>query len=346
LSSGKGIAGETLDVSNLTKPRENHVASVISRRHALAMAGGSFAVMGLPGAMAADAPRLVRVSVVPIYVVHSHFAADAQGYFAAEGIVVETQPVHGGAFGIPGLVSGSFDVLYTNTVSVLTALERGIDLRIIAEGPRTPTSPPDPLALFKRKGDKISSGKDLEGKVIAINALFTLQWLTMQRWIKQAGGDLSKVTYREIPLPSMADALKSKQVDAAYLLDPYLTLAFDDPSLDLAAWPTSTCMPGLSSSLWIVSGKWADAKPELVRAYARGFFKGGQWVNDNLGKQAYYDLIAGFTKIDPARLAKMLTGGQVMEIQAAPINGLASVMREFDLLKSNVDVESKIFRVQ
>jgi NitT/TauT family transport system substrate-binding protein len=320
------------------------MSSRMTRRQVLARLGGACALMGFPAARAAEALPLIRVGIVPIYNMHSHFAAEAQGYFTAEGIRVQALPVQGGALGIPGLISGSLEVLYSNTVSVLTAFERGIDVRIIAEGPRTPTTPPDPLGLFRRKGEKITTGKDLEGKSVAILARFTLQWLTMQRWIKQTGGDLGKVTYREVPPPAMLDALKNRQVDAAYLLDPFLAIARDDPALELAAWPTSTSMGGLSSSVWIVSGKWAEANPKLVRAYARAFFKGGHWVNDNVGKKPYYDLISGFTKTDPARLAKMYTGGQEMEIRAAPINGMAAVMREFDMLKSNVDVESKILR--
>jgi len=320
------------------------MASGISRRRALAMLGASCAAVGLPPASAAEGLPVVRVGILPLYNMHSHFAAEAQGYFAAEGISVQTMPVQGGALGIPALLAGSLEVLYSNTVSVLTAFERGIDLRIIAEGPRTPTKPPDPLALFMRKGDRIASGRDLEGKTVAIIARFTLQWLTMQRWIKQTGGAPGKVNYREIPVSSMIDVLKNKQVDAAYLVDPFLAMAFEDPALERAAWPTSTSMPGLSSSVWVVSTKWAEANPKAVRAYARGFFRGGQWVNENVGKKPYYDLISGFTKTDPARLAKMSIGGQEMEIRPEPINGLAAVMREFDMLKTDIDVESKILR--
>ena len=193
------------------------MTAAVSRRHALAMMGGSVAMLGTPLALAAD-PTLVRVSIIPIFAVAPHFAAEAHGDFAREGIAVTTQPVLNGALGIPGLVSGSFDVLYTNTVSVLTALERGIDLRIIAESTRVPPSPPDGVALFKRKGDTIATGKDLEGRVLAVNARFSFQWLAMSKWIKVTGGDVSKVTFREVPFPSMLDALKNKQVDAAYLL--------------------------------------------------------------------------------------------------------------------------------
>lgn len=317
------------------------MASKVSRRAILAIAFGIFALAGAQ--QAAAEPQLVRVSIIPIYSVATHFAAEAQGYFAAENIAVTTQPVQTGAVGIPGLMSGAFDVLYTNTVSVLTALERGIDLRIVAEAPRIPTSPPDPLALFQRKGDNIHTGKDVEGKVIAINAKFTAQWLSLQKWASVTGGDVNKITYREIPLPSMIDALKTKQVDAAFLLDPYMTAAFEDPALELAAWASSTSMPGLSSSIWVVSGKFADGKPEVLRAYMRAFFKGGQWVNENLGKKPYIDLVAGFTKMAPERLAKLQTAGQRMDIEPAAINGVAKVMKEFGLLKADVDVTGKIF---
>jgi ABC-type nitrate/sulfonate/bicarbonate transport system substrate-binding protein len=125
-----------------------------------------------------------------------------------------------------------------------------------------------------------------------------------------------------------------------------LALAREDPELELAAWPTSSVMPGLSSSLWIVSGKWADANPELVKAYARAFYKGGEWVNDNLGKPAYYDLVASITKMDPARLSKLYNGGQEMRLEAKPILDLAAVMKEFDMLKTDIDVESKLIRIK
>ena len=319
------------------------MTSRISRRRALAMIGGSAAILAAPGVMAADLP-LVRVSIIPIFAVAPHFVADKEGWFTQEGIQVTTQPVQGGALGIPGLVSGSFDVLYTNTVSVLTALERGIDLRIIAESTRVPSTPPDGVALFKRKGEPIATGKDLEGKVTAINAKFSFQWLAMSKWIKQTGGNLDKITYREIPFPSMIDALKSKQADVAFLLDPYKMAAGEDPALELCAWPTSTALPGLSTSVWVVSGKLADEKPDLVRKYVRAFMRGGQWVNDNFGKQPYFELVGSFTKMDPAKLAQLAVEPQIMEMDAKPINGIGDVMVEFDLLKTKIDATPKLFR--
>jgi NitT/TauT family transport system substrate-binding protein len=322
------------------------MASFLSRRRALIVLTCALALFGSSSAKAGDANKLVRVSIIPIYVVHSHFAAEQQGYFAEEGISVTTQPVQGGALGIPGLISGSFDVLYTNTVSVLAALERGIDIRIIAESTRVPATPPDAVALFKRKGEQIAAGKDLEGKNLAINQKFSFQWLAISKWIAKTGGDPAKVTFREIPFPSMLDALKSKQADAAFMLDPYLGLAAADPQLELAAWPNQLTLPGVSTSVWIVGGKWADANPDLVKGYTRAFYKGGAWVNENIGKQPYYELVAKFTKMDPAKIQSQYNNGQEMRLEAKPILDLAAVMKEFDMLKTDIDVESKIIRVK
>ncbi|MGA2392272.1 MAG: hypothetical protein ABSH03_02850, partial [Candidatus Lustribacter sp.] len=64
----------------------------ISRRAALAGAGATLATLSvrLP---AFAAPAAVRVSTVAIFAVAPLYAADAQGYFAAENLVLNTEPV-------------------------------------------------------------------------------------------------------------------------------------------------------------------------------------------------------------------------------------------------------------
>jgi NitT/TauT family transport system substrate-binding protein len=318
--------------------------SPISRRNALLGIGGTLATLPIAAATAADALPLLRVSIVPIFAVAPQFAAERFGFFTAEDVATTTQPIQGGAIGIPGLVSGSFDVLYSNAVSVLTALERGIDLRIIAEATPIAEQPPDPGALLQRKGAGLRSGKDLEGKTVGVNVRFDIQWMVVQGWIKKTGGDPGKVTYREVPLPSMLDALRGGQVDAALVLDPFMTIGLSDPAFEMLGWPLSTTMPGLPSSLWVVSGAFADTKTELVRAYLRGFMKGVDWVNAHMGDDEYLQLVASFTKTDTKLLAKMVAGKQPTHINVETIKRLAALMKEFELLKTDVHVEPQIFK--
>jgi len=317
--------------------------SGVSRRDVLAVLGGSLALLGAGNATADDALPVLRVGVIPIFAVAPHYAAQKFGFYAAEGVDARTQIVQGGAVGIPGLVSGSFDILYCNSISFLTALERGIDLRIVAEATTIGTKPPDFDALFKRKGDDLHSGKDLEGKVIAINAKFDLMWLVMQGWVKKTGGDLDKITYREVPIPSMLDALKNHEVDAALVLDPFMTIALDNPNFEVLAWPSSMVMPNMPSSLWIVSGVTADTKTDAIRAYVRAFRKGVQWVNANLGNPEFLELVSSYTKTDVKLLAKMYDTTQPTKISLDALNRLVAICQDYGILKTKVDVASKIF---
>lgn len=319
------------------------MAIEITRRAALAAASGTLAALSIPRAFAADLP-LLHVSMVPIFVVAPHVVADRNGWFKDEGIAVTTQPVQSGTIGIPGLMSGSFDILYSNTVAVLTALERGIDLRIIEQGTKIPVNPPDPAALVQRKGEGLKSGKDLEGKTIGVATKFDIQWLIAQAWVKKTGGDASKVNYREMPLPSMLDALAGNQVDAVVAVDPFLTVGLGDPRFELLAWAQSEVMPGYPSSLWVISGEVAAKKADLIHAYMRGFAKGAKWVDDHLGDEDYLNLVASFTKTKPELLKKMVVGPQPMDIDVAGIEHVAALMRDNGLLKSNIDIAPKIFR--
>ena len=318
------------------------MASVISRRDALAGLGAGLVVARIAPTRAADLP-LVRVSIVPIFAVAAHFAAEKQGYFAEQGISVSTQPVQGGAVGIPGLVSGSFDVLYANSISCMTALERGIDLRFIAEGAPVPLQPPDPGALLIRKGEPLHSGKDFEGKIIGVNAKYDIQWLVMQGWVKKTGGDVDKITYREVPLPSMLDAIRGKQVDGALVLDPFMTIGLRDPAFERAGWPLSTAMPGLPTSFWIVAAAVAEQKRDAIRRYQAAFLKGGQWINAHLRDDAYNQLVASYTKTDPALIAQMVASEQPLSIGVEPAIKLVALMKENGLLKTDIDFKSKLF---
>lgn len=319
------------------------MASAISRRTALTMLGGGPLALGLAQAYAAE-PTLLHVSIVPIFDVAPYFAADKEGYFAAEGLAVTTQPTQSGVVGIPALISGSFDIVYSNSISVLVALERGIDLRLIAQGSLM-APPPDSNAVLGRKGEGLRTGKDLEGKTIGVNARYDIQWLAMRGWVKKTGGDPDKVNFREVPIPSSLDAIKNKQVDVGLVLDPYLTIGLDDPALEFIDWPIYAVMPGGPTAFWVVTGKTAEEKPEIVKSFVRAYRQGAVWVNAHHGTEPFINLVSSYTRIDPKLAAKMVVPTAELGVTLGPIKQLMALMRENGLLKSDVDVQSKIFNV-
>lgn len=314
----------------------------VSRQAALAGLGSAIAATAFPHAASAD-PTLLRISVVPIFDIAPMYAAQAEGYLTAENLAITTQAVQSGVIGLPALISGAYDIGYSNSTSVLVAMSRGLDLRIIIQGSPIGKAPPDPGALLRRKGENLRNGKDMEGKVIGVNGLRDIQWMVVRAWIKATGGDPAKVDLREVPLPQMADAIKNKQVDSALLLDPFMTVGLGDPALELLDWPFSKVYANGPPAFWVVTGQTAERRPELVRAFVRAYKRGVTWVNANQGKDAYLKLVAGYTRIDPELARKMHAPPANATIYPESITILTTMMTEHGLLTTPVDVRSKIF---
>jgi NitT/TauT family transport system substrate-binding protein len=315
----------------------------VSRKAALAGAGATLATLSIQ-TPAFAVPTSVHVSTVAIFAVAPLYAADAQGYFATENLVLNTEPVQSGAAGMPALVSGQFDILFDNVASTISAIDRGIDLRIILGGTPNPNKPPGNSALMKRRGDPFRTGKDLEGKIVGVNGVRGINWVLTRSWVKKTGGDPEKVQFLELPNPAQIAAIKANRIDAAYVVDPFMTVGQGDPEIESFGWPAVQVFPGGINGLWVVTPQTVAQRPDLVRAFQRVYRRGTAWINANLGTDAYYKLVSGFTKIEPGLLARMNNLPAGWAVTAANIQPMVNLMRENGLLSSaNIDLRPKIF---
>lgn len=314
----------------------------ISRRAGLAALAGAVTGAALPRVARAQAATL-RVGLVPIWDVGPYYAANAQGYFAAENLNVTAQVVRGGAVGIPAMLSGSLDIVYSNGTSIVEAIARGIDLRIILEGTPVGAAPPDPGALLKRKGDPFKTGRDMEGKVMGVNVLGDVQWMFVTAWIKQTGGDPSKVKIIEIAFPEMIAALKQGRVDSVLALDPFMTIGLGDPQIELLDWALSRVYANGPVAFYCITPQVAQTRANDVRAYMRAYRRGVAWLNANQGKDAFYDLIASFTGMNADLIRKMTQIPAHADIERNTLPRLTTLMSQTGLLTANVDLRTKIF---
>jgi NitT/TauT family transport system substrate-binding protein len=299
--------------------------------------------VGVPAA--AQPATQVRVSTIPILDMATFFAALEQGYFKAEGLDVTTQTTQqGGSVGIPALVSGAYDIAYSNTTTIIQALQQGIDLKIIAGSSFNAKQPPEQVALMSRKADGLKTGKDMEGKSIAVNARNGVQWLFSRAWVKATGGDPDKVTYREVAFPAMVDALKNKQVDAALTIEPFLTFGQRDPDLEVMAWPFNVVAPGMQAAGYVVTAETAAKRADLVNRFLSGLNKGADWVNANLGQEPYLKVVNGYTRLDPRLISALPLLKADNNVDLRSLERMAQLMRENGLLTSPIDLASKIYK--
>lgn len=316
---------------------------IVSRRAAVFGIAAAASSSAIPRTARAE-PTLLRASIIPIFDVAPMYAASAQGYLAAENLSTTTQAITTGAVGIPALLSGAFDVAYSNSTSVLAAMARGLDLRIILEGAVTQPQARSPVALFARRGEPLKTGKDFEGKTIAVNGIRNVQWMVMRTWVKETGGNPDKVEYLEVPLPAMVEAIKAKRVDGALLIDPLTTLAQTDPAVELVDYVFKRSYSGGATAFWVATTQMVAQRPQIIRGFQRAYKRGIEWCDANLSKAAYVDLLASFTHLEPALITRMQLGAFITaSVTPNSVAKLQELMVENGLLQKPLDLTGKIF---
>jgi NitT/TauT family transport system substrate-binding protein len=297
-------------------------------------------VLGRVPASAVELEK-VRVSIIPINDVAPMFVAIRHGYFKELGIEVDTTPTTGGATGIPGLVGGSFDIAYGNVVSALLASQQGLGVRVIAPATKQFDKATDTTPIIVRADSGIKSGKDLEGKSLAVNTRNNVIWLYARAWVKATGGDPQKVTFKEVPFPQMEDALLQKRVDAAFLVAPFSIIATKKPQLKVLAHPYTDLQIGVDVGQWITTAKVMAEKPEAIKKFVTGWRKGVEWFNENRTNPELYNIITGYSKTDASILKSVTLSKAPLKSDLPQIKTTMDLMIENKLLTKPLDL-SKI----
>lgn len=302
---------------------------------AACVAGG---VLATP-ATAAELKK-VRVSTISSIDSAALEAARAQGYFAAEGLDIDTTPMVGGAAGLPALAAGQVQIASSNIVSVILGARQGLDFQIVVGGDATRDVPPDLAGLVVKPGSGIKSGKDIEGKKVAVNTRNNIIWLYARAWVKKTGGNPDKVTYMEVPFPQMVDAVHLGNVDAAFVVEPFLSAGQKAGTVELAGWPYSDVHKRIPISEYVSTKSFIQTNPDVIARFVRAYNKGVDWVDANQGKQAWFDLISSYTRL-PVEKVKDLTPPLFLKtLQKPQIEQVVNLMRENGMVKGNFDVDS------
>jgi len=297
----------------------------------------------LPSSAPAQEKASLKVSIIPIVDVAPLFAAVKEGYFKEQGLEVDTAPTTGGAVGLPGLVAGAYDIVFTNVVSTVQARAQGLPVRIIAPASAVGDGSQGPggAGILVRSGEGLKSGADLAGKSLAVNTQKNIIWLYARAWIQKAGGDPSKVTFREVPFPQMIDALRGKRVDAVFAVDPFLTIVKGDPGLEFIGSPYLLVQPKLAVAQYVATDEFIKKHPETIRRFNAALQKGIEWVSRRLNTGELRELLSGYTRIKPPLLEKMspvVDPPRTVDLDS--IRKTMALMKEHGLLASSANTEA------
>jgi NitT/TauT family transport system substrate-binding protein len=295
-------------------------------------------------ASAQPSPELttLKVGVIPISALAPLYLGIAKGFFRDEHLTIEPSAAQGGAAIIPAVLNGDEQIGFTNVVSFMLAISRGLPLRnVIAGAQAIGENGLSTSAVLVAGASPIKTLKDLEGKTIAVNSLNNIGDITIKAVMDKSGADSSKVKFVEVGFPEMPVALAQGRVDAIWAEDPFQTIArragarvlfknYDDfdPKLTLANYFTSTDYYNAHRDIMTrftramnVSLKYAVAHPAEAR----------QTLTD-------------YAKLDPALAAVILLPGWTPDVNLESMELLQASMIKYGILAKPVDLRAAIPR--
>ena len=207
----------------------------------------------------------VSVGVIPIVDCAPIYLGDKQGFFKEEGLQLDIQTATGGAAIVPGVVSGSFDFAFSNLISVMVAKDKGLDLKFVANGASTTGEiGKDIGGVVVPAGSDIQSAKDLSGKTVSVNNLSNIGDTTIKSVVEKDGGDPNSVKFVEVAFPDAPAALANKQVDAAWILEPFLSKAVAEGG-KVVSWNFVEMHPELDIAGYFTKAETIRARPSSRR---------------------------------------------------------------------------------
>ena len=172
--------------------------------------------------------------------------------------------------------------------------------------------------------------------------------LTVRKAITLAGGFKERANRSKINVIRDDDpkqvakhvdaAVGLQQIDAAYIVDPYSTIALGKPGLQAIARPYTEVQPGVDIGQYLTTGKYLAARPGTIDKFAKGLRRGVEWYNANRRSPELLEIVAAYTKIDVALLKTLNLAPDPLHVDPPQMKKTMELMIENKLLRAPLDI--------
>jgi NitT/TauT family transport system substrate-binding protein len=319
------------------------------RRQARRLAVATAAVLAIAACGGDDAPggggdagRPTALTVQETAGVPSAFVAFgiAKGFYDRQGLEVDLQTAQGGAATVPALVSGKIDVGGSNVVSLLIAASKGLPVQAIAPGTSAHGAGEKDFGALMVAGDSpIRRVRDLEGKTIAVNTLQNIAEVVVKATLQKAGVDPAKVRLSEVDFPEMGPALAKGDVDAAFAIEPFVSVARQDGDR-IIDYSYVTTEPSLQVGAYAVSRTFARESPDVVRRFRAAV---GETATYLMAHQDEFRTFLAERAKTPPRLARaMELPTFTTTLDTASMQRTAGLVQRYGLVGAPVSVDDLV----
>lgn len=290
---------------------------------------------GAPGSVTVTAAAMpetqdITVAAIPAADLAGLYVALDKKLFAQQGLHVTIKKIPSSQAVIAAQLNGQVDISAGSYVPYIAAQAAGARFRILAEAS---TLRPDSRALVVPANSNVTSIAGLVGKKIGVNGTNSIGTLLISALLQENGISPSKVDFvtDHKGFPAMPGRLQQGEWQAAFLAEPYVTIAGEQYGDQILADFDHGATTNFPIDGYVATQAWAKRHPKTVAAFVRAIEE-GQTI-------AASDATAAQAAIGRAdQLSPMVTG--VMALPNFPIGPVdekriereATVMLQFGTL--------------
>ena len=301
-------------------------------RRLLFLLAGALVLAALGGH--ADAQTKVAIGYTSLSDVGSNFVAKDQNFFAKHDLDVELKALRGGSVIVPGLVVGEIQIGTLAPPVFLQAVDGGIELAALT-GLSVLTRGMKSAAVVARTGVEIKSPQDLVGKRTGVSGIGSISEVLYREWLREQGVDSKKITFVEVPFPSMRDLLRSGRVDVIIIPDPLLSQVVSAGIGYVVSYFFGELPEGAMQMINASTRAWAEKNAGVVVAYQRAIAEANAFIAAN--PDAAKDIIAKYLNLPEAVVRSSELPRFVTTLDPAQMQWWIDVLSRQDMLRTKLD---------
>jgi NitT/TauT family transport system substrate-binding protein len=278
-------------------------------------------------------------SAVPLQI------AKDQGLFKAEGLNVKVEIVANSNATTAPLLAGTLDFTSENWVGMYIQEQKNpkLGLKVIADNFQATDNI---AAIVVPKGSKITSVKQLAGKKIALPGVgasigpLSVDVLLNSYGVKATATNSQYQTVVE-PFPDMPAALAEGKVDAAWVTEPFVTVA-EEAGAHVLAYTYSGALKNFPIGPWATTSSFAEKNPTVVKEFTAAITKAQQLAASDPALVRKEEPI-WIPTLKPKIADVMAQGTYDTTVNLTSLQRVADVMEDYGFLPTSFNSQLKTF---
>ena len=285
-------------------------------------------------------PATLNVGVIPIADVAPLYLGIDKGFFEEQQLTIKPQLAEGGAAITPAVLSGDFQIGFSNTISLLIAASEDLPVQIISQGVLGGKTEKEAWAdLLVLKDGPIKQPKDLEGKTIAVNTLENICEVTIKASLEKDGVAVDTLKFTEVPFPDMNAALEAGRVDAACVVEPFVSQGKAGAARGIAPFYVRTA-PDLTVATYFTSTQYAQQNPEVVDRFVEAMSKSLTYAESH--PDEVRQVLLDYTEIPPEAAEQIKLPVWRTDLNEPTIEKLSELSEKYGLIEEQPDLDELI----